>query len=146
MKNGLIYAIVIASSALATAQVLPPDRSVSVPALSLCITAPDQPRHISEEEFKSYAGEYALANGQILRLRRASGGAMYARIGNQEEHRIVGAGKNVFVALNRKLKLRIEHRRDGSVKGELVMVVPGRVLPDGSIGGEEVAALQFPQR
>ncbi|OBV37808.1 hypothetical protein [Janthinobacterium psychrotolerans] len=71
---------------------------------------------------------------------------MYARIGKQEEHRIVGAGKNVFVALNRKLKLRIEHRRDGSIKGELVMVVPGRVPPDGSIGGEEVAALQFPQR
>ena len=116
MKNGLIYAIVIASSTLATAQVLPPDRSVSVPALSLRITAPDQPRYISAEEFKSYAGEYALANGQTLRLRRASGGAMYARIGNQEEHRIVGAGKNVFVALNRKLKLRIEHRRDGSVR------------------------------
>lgn len=146
MKNGLIYAIVIASSTLATAQVLPPDRSVSVPALSLRITAPGQPRRISEEEFKSYAGEYALANGQTLSLRRASGGAMYARIGNQEEHRIIGAGKNVFVAINRKLKLRIEHRRDGSVKGELVMVVPGRVLPDGSIGGEEVAALQFPQR
>lgn len=146
MKNGLIYAIVIASSTLATAQVLPPDRSVTVPALSLRITAPDKPRYISAEEFKSYAGEYALADGQTLRLRRDSGGAMYARIGKQEEHRIVGAGKNVFVAVNRKLKLRIEHRRDGSVQGELVMVVPGRALPNGSISGEEVAALQFPGR
>ena len=70
MKNTVIFIIVIAASALATAQVLPPQRTVEVPALSLRITLPAQPRYLSREDFQPYAGEYTLANGQSLRLRQ----------------------------------------------------------------------------
>ena len=50
------------------------------------------------------------------------------------------------VALDRQLKVRIDHHDDGSVGGELVMVVPARQLADGSAQGEHLATLGFPGR
>ena len=47
MKNSVITIIVIAASALATAQVLPPQRIAALP---------DQPRHVSREDFQPHAG------------------------------------------------------------------------------------------
>lgn len=145
MKNRIISCIVIAASTLATAQVLPPERTVEVPALSLRITPPAQPRYISREDFQPYAGEYTLANGQTLRLRQY-GGLLYAKVGNGEEHRIVAAAPNLFVALDRKLKVRIDRRDDGTLKGELVMMVPPQRMADGSMRLERVAALPIAAR
>lgn len=145
MKNTMISAIVIAASTLATAQVLPPERTVDVPALSLRITPPAQPRYISREDFQPYAGEYTLANGQTLRLRQY-GGLLYAKVGDGEEHRIVAAAPNLFVALDRKLKVRIDRRDDGTLKGELVMMVPPQRMADGSMRLERVAALPIAAR
>ncbi|WP_426054017.1 hypothetical protein [Janthinobacterium sp. PSPC2-1] len=54
MKNTVISIIVIAASALATAQVLPPQRIAALP---------DQPRHVSREDFQSHAGPHTLAGG-----------------------------------------------------------------------------------
>ena len=145
MKNRIISCIVIAASTLATAQVLPPERTVEVPALSLRITPPAQPRYISREDFQPYAGEYTLANGQTLRLRQY-GGLLYAKVGDGEEHRIVAAAPNLFVALDRKLKVRIDRRDDGTLKGELVMMVPPQRMADGSMRLERVAALPIAAR
>ena len=145
MKNRIISCIVIAASTLATAQVLPPERKVEVPALSLRITPPAQPRYISREDFQPYAGEYTLANGQTLRLRQY-GGLLYAKVGDGEEHRIVAAAPNLFVALDRKLKVRIDRRDDGTLNGELVMMVPPQRMADGSMRLERVAALPIPAR
>ena len=145
MKNTVISIVVIAASALATAQVLPPQRTVEVPALSLRITPPAQPRYLSREDFQPYAGEYTLANGQSLRLRQY-GGLQYAKVGDGEEHRIVAAAPNVFVALDRKLKVRIDRRSDGTATGELVMMVPPQRLADGSMQLERVAALPIAAR
>lgn len=145
MKNRIISCIVIAASTLATAQVLPPERTVEVPALSLRITPPAQPRYISREDFQPYAGEYTLANGQTLRLRQY-GGFLYAKVGDGEEHRIVAAAPNLFVALDRKLKVRIDRRDDGTLKGELVMMVPPQRMADGSMRLERVAALPIAAR
>ena len=139
MKNTVISIIVIAASALATAQVLPPQRTVEVPALSLRITPPAQPRYLSREDFQPYAGEYTLANGQSLHLRQY-GGLLYAKVGDGEEHRIVAAAPKVFVALDGKLKVRIDRRSDGTVTGELVMMVPPQRVADGSMRLERVAA------
>ncbi len=138
MKNTVIPIIVIAASALATAQVLPPQRTVEVPALSLRITPPAQPRYLSREDFQPYAGEYTLANGQSLRLRQY-GDLLYAKVGDGEEHRIVAAAPKVFVALDGKLKVRIDRRSDGTVTGELVMMVPPQRVADGSMQLERVA-------
>ncbi|MGK5066222.1 hypothetical protein [Janthinobacterium sp. RT4P48] len=145
MKNRIISCIVIAASTLATAQVLPPERTVEVPALSLRITPPAQPRYISREDFQPYAGEYTLANGQALRLRQY-GGLLYAKVGDGEEHRIVAAAPNLFVALDRKLKVRIDRRDDGTLNGELVMMVPPQRMADGSMRLERVAALPIAAR
>ncbi|PMQ17921.1 hypothetical protein [Janthinobacterium sp. AD80] len=145
MKNRIISCIVIAASTLATAQVLPPERTVEVPALSLRITPPAQPRYISREDFQPYAGEYTLANGQPLRLRQY-GGLLYAKVGDGEEHRIVAATPNLFVALDRKLKVRIDRRDDGTLNGELVMMVTPQRMADGSMRLERVAALPIAAR
>ena len=129
----------------AGAQTLPQDKTVDVAAHSLRIDVPDQPRYMLREDFQKFAGAYDLSNGDTLQLRRA-GGIMYARIGNQPEHRIVATSRNAFVALDRQLKVRIDHHDDGSVGGELVMVVPARQLADGSAQGEHLATLAFPGR
>lgn len=138
--------IALAAASLAVqAQTLPQDQTVQVPGHSLRIDVPDQPRHMLREDFQQFAGAYDLSNGDTLQLRR-SGTVMYARIGNQDEHRIVATARNAFVALDRQLKVRIDHHDDGSVGGELVMVVPARQLADGSTQGEHVAVLDFPGR
>lgn len=129
----------------AGAQTLPQDKTVDVAAHSLRIDVPDQPRYMLREDFQKFAGAYDLSNGDTLQLRRA-GGIMYARIGNQPEHRIVATSRNAFVALDRQLKVRIDHHDDGSMGGELVMVVPARQLADGSAQGEHLATLGFPGR
>jgi len=134
-----------AASMGATAQTLPEDRTVDVPAHTLRIEVPDHPHHMFLEDFQQFAGAYDLSNGDILQLRRF-GMTMYARIGDQEEHRIVATDYNSFVALDRQLKVRIDHHDDGSVGGELVMVVPAKQLADGTIRAEMVAALTFPAR
>ena len=130
---------------LATAQTLPQDNTVEVPGHALRIDVPAQPRHMLREDFQQFAGTYDLSNGDTLQLRRA-GTIMYARIGEQDEHRIVATGRNAFVALDRQLKVRIDRHDDGSVGGELVMVVPARQLADGSAQGEHLATLGFPGR
>lgn len=127
----------------ASAQSLPENQVVEVPSHSLHIDLPQHPRLMLREEFRQFAGAYDLSNGDTLQLRRA-GGVMYARIGSQEEHRIVATGHNSFVALDRQLKVRIDHHDDGSVGGELLMVIPAKQLADGSMGAETVAALAFP--
>ena len=134
-----------ATGMAAHAQTLPPDSTVEVPGHALRIEVPAQPRHMLREDFQQFAGAYDLSNGDTLQLRRA-GSIMYARIGKQPEHRIVATGRNAFVALDRQLKVRIDRHDDGSVGGELVMVVPARRLADGGTQGEHLATLAFPGR
>jgi hypothetical protein len=121
-----------AASTAATARTLPPEHTVSVPGNSLRIDVPAHPRYMMRQDFKKFVGTYDLSNGDTLELRLA-GAIMYARIGKQEEHRIVATDRNAFVALDRQLKVRIDHNDDGSVDGELVMVVPSQKLSGGDI-------------
>lgn len=134
-----------AASLAASAQNLPQDKTVDVPGHALRIDVPARPHYMPREDFQQFAGTYELSNGDTLQLRR-SGGAMYARIGKQDEHRIVATSRNAFVALDRQLKVRIDHRDDGSVGGELVMVVPAQRMADGSMRLERVAALPVAAR
>lgn len=76
---------------------------------------------MQREEFKQFAGGYDLPNGDTLDPRR-EGAVMYACIGEQEARRIIASSRNAFVALARKLKVRIDLPDDGSVGGELIMV------------------------
>ena len=47
-----------AASMGATAQTLPEDRTVDVPAHTLRIEVPDHPHHMFREDFKQFAGAY----------------------------------------------------------------------------------------
>lgn len=127
-----------AASTAATAQTLPPEHTVTVPGNSLRIDVPEHPRYMMRQDFKKFVGTYDLSNGDTLELRLA-GAVKYARIGQQEEHRIVATDHNAFVALDRQLKVRINHNDDGSVDGELVMVVP---LQNVSSGGNAPSHVQ----
>lgn len=124
---------------------IPESQRVAVPAHPLSIDLPARPYRMWREEFKQFAGGYDLSNGDTLELRR-DGAAMYARIGKQEEHRIIASGRNAFVALDRKLKVRIDHHDDGSVGGELVMVVPAQNLAGGGMTQERIASTVFAGR
>ena len=144
MKTLLASTILaLATCTAATAQMLPDSQRVVVPGNSLSIDLPARPHYMMREDFKQFSGSYDLSNGDTLELRRA-GAAMYARIGKQQEHQIVASGRNSFVALDRQLKVRIDHKDDGTVGGELVMVVPSQQLADGSVTQERIAAMNFP--
>lgn len=144
MKTLLASAILaLATCTAATAQMLPDSQRVVVPGNSLSIDLPARQHHMMREDFKQFSGSYDLSNGDTLELRRA-GAFMYARIGNQQEHQIVATGRNAFVALDRQLKVRIDHKDDGTVGGELVMVVPSQQLADGRVTQERIAAMNFP--
>lgn len=144
MKTLLSSAILgLAACTAANAQTLPDSQRVVVPGNPLSIDLPARRHYMMSDDFKQFAGGYDLSNGDTLELRRA-GATMYARIGKQQEHQIVATGRNSFVALDRQLKVRIDHKDDGTVGGELVMVVPSQQLADGSVTQERVAAINFP--
>lgn len=104
--------------------------TVTIPApqqpLSV-IEAPTQRVHMTDMEFGSYKGGYDLSNGQVLTLTRR-GSHMYAEVGDQGAHQIVAVAHNTFVALDQKLKVRIDLDTGvgSGIGGELLMVVPGR--------------------
>lgn len=155
LLHHLKFAAVFASATFAlsaSAQNLPDSRIIEVPghaaaqataSSTLSIELPVRARYMSPADFRRFAGVYELSNGDTLNLRR-SGAVMYARIGNQPEHRIIASSATSFVALNRQLKVRIDHHDDGSVGGELVMMVPSRQLADGTQSAPAIAALGFP--
>lgn len=134
-----------AASTAATAQTLPPEHTVTVPGNALRIDVPEHPRYMMRQDFKKFVGTYDLSNGDTLELRLA-GAVKYARIGQQEEHRIVATDRNAFVALDRQLKVRIDLNDDGSVDGELVMVVPAQNLSGGDIVASHMQSIGLASR
>lgn len=133
----LAFALAGAAQAQSQGQSAPIPESprVAVPAHNLSLDLPARPYRMWRDEFKQFAGAYDLSNGDTLELRR-DGAAMYARIGKQDEPRIIASSRNAFAALDRKLKVRIDLHDDGSVGGELLMMVPVQNL-------ERIASAMF---
>jgi hypothetical protein len=127
MKKLLLAALMGAACMGALAQ---QSDTVTIPAPAQSISAieaPTQRVYMSDMEFGSYKGGYDLSNGQVLTLTK-KGSRMYAEVGDLGEHQVVAVARNTFVALDQKLRVRIDLDTgigDG-VGGELVMVVPGR--------------------
>ncbi|KQV85894.1 hypothetical protein ASD15_30185 [Massilia sp. Root351] len=86
---------------------------------------------MDEADFGAFKGGYELSNGQVLVLKRV-GTRMYAEVGEMGLHQIVAVSPNTFVALDQKLKVRIDIDRRGDVGGELLMVVPGSSVAGGA--------------
>lgn len=124
----------------ASAQPPAPD-TVHVPANAERIALPEHPYHMSEADFYDFKAIYDLSDGETLRLYNR-GLAMYAEVGNQGRHRIVAASANSFVAIDRQLKVRIDLHRDGTVGGELTMVVPSAAVA-GAGAGERLLVAAF---
>ncbi|MGV8868099.1 MAG: hypothetical protein ACOH2S_14330 [Janthinobacterium svalbardensis] len=136
MKTWLLAGTMGVCALLANAQSLPDSQTVVIPGGRLqTIELPAHKHFMNAQEFSPFRGGYELSNGQVLYLRNASsvGAIMYARIDDQDEHRIIASGRNSFVALDRQLAMRIDLRDDGSVGGEVLMLVPAEKLASGEI-------------
>ncbi|MTV38131.1 hypothetical protein [Duganella radicis] len=132
MKNKWLLAIALCAAAMG-AQAQQGDDSVTIPAPRLKIELPAQRYHMPAADLKEFRGAYELSNGQILRL-RGVGTVLYGEIDDQGEHRMIAANRNTFVALDRKLQVRIDREQYGEPGGEVLMAVPVRVAETGEIG------------
>ncbi|MDX8122338.1 hypothetical protein SKZ59_11170 [Janthinobacterium sp. GMG2] len=149
MKTWILAGTLGVCALLANAQSLPDSQTVVIPGGRLqTIELPAQRHFMTAERFAPFRGGYELANGQVLYLRNASsiGAIMYARIDGQEEHRIVATDNNSFVALDRQLAMRIDLRDDGSVGGEVLMLVPAEKLASGDIVPAHVQSMGLASR
>lgn len=149
MKTWILAGTLGVCALLANAQTLPDSQTVVVPGGRLhTIELPAQKHFMSAETFSPFRGGYELSNGQTLYLRNAGsiGAMMYARIDDQEEHRIIATGNDSFVALDQQLAMRIDLRDDGSVGGEVLMRVPAEKLASGEIVPAHVQSMGLASR
>ena len=148
MKTWILAGTLGACALLANAQSLPDSQTVVIPGGRLqTIELPAQRHFMNAQDFAPFRGGYELANGQVLHLRNAGSiGAMYARIDDQDEHRIIAATSNSFVALDRQLAMRIDLRDDGSVGGEVLMMVPAEALASGEVVPAHVQNMSLASR
>lgn len=149
MKTWILAGTLGACALLANAQSLPDSQTVVIPGeRALTIELPAHRQLMNHDDFSPFRGGYELSNGQMLYLRNASnvGAIMYARIDDQDEHRIVATASNRFVALDQQLAMRIDLRDDGSVGGEVLMRVPARTLASGEFLPAHIESLSLASR
>ena len=149
MKTWILAGTLGVCALLANAQSLPDSQTVTIPGGRLhTIELPAHRHFMNAEDFSPFRGGYELSNGQVLHLRNAGsiGAIMYARIDNQDEHRIIASGRNSFVALDRQLAMRIDLRDDGSVGGEVLIRVPAEKLASGAIVPAHVQSMSLALR
>lgn len=125
----LLGAVLCIASMGAQAQI---DDRVTIPAPRLTIDLPERTYRMDSSEFREFRGTYTLSDGRQLRM-RSFGRLMYAEVGEEGEHRLVAANHNTFVALDRKLKVRIDLADNGDVGGEVLMAVPMQVAGTGEV-------------
>ena len=113
--------------------------SVPVRANDLRIELPDSYKKMWPDQYDAYRGGYALSNGQTLTI-RSLGANMYAYIDSGSWHKIVAVAPNIFVALDRQLKMEINLRGEDDVSGWVTMVLPARKLSGGGFAPEKVVS------
>jgi hypothetical protein len=131
MKTQWLLGLALCAATLGT-QAQPSDESVTIPARRLTIDLPERHYYVDPMELREFRGAYELSNGQLLTL-SGVGNVIYAEVGEQGQHRMVATRHNTFVALDRKLQVRIGRGRDGEAGGEVLMAVPMRIAETGEI-------------
>lgn len=131
MKKLVLISLLSLVSMTATAQTAPSDETATIIGAMPRIELPTQIHRMDSDEFYKFRGSYDLSNGKTLSLYNR-GLKMYGAVDNQERHEIVATSANAFVALDRQMKMRIDFHDDGSVGGELVMVVSPRQHANGN--------------
>ncbi|MFC5473923.1 hypothetical protein [Paraherbaspirillum soli] len=137
MKHIVLILILSALSLTAAAQTASDNQTVEVTGPTLRIDLPSQYHRMQPEEFYDYMRSYDLSNGMTLNL-FYRGRQMYAEVEDQGRHEIVSTASNVFVALDKQLKMTINLRGDNDASGELLMVVPAQHLANGGVIGERL--------
>lgn len=131
MKRLVLVALLGSLSLAAPAQTTD-DNAVTIRAYK--IELPAKPVHIFKGDFDEYKGVYELSNGDELVMSQV-GRRMYAQMGDGSRRELVAAARNVFVALDRTLKITLNQEYN-DMKGEVLMVVPRRATaqaPEGQI-------------
>jgi len=138
MKTQWLLGLALCAATFGT-QAQPSDESVTIPAPRLTIDQPERLYYIDPKESREFRGTYELSNGQVLTL-TAVGNIMYGEVGDQGQHRLVATRYNTFVAVDRKLQVRLDRGQDGETAGEVLMAVPMQVAATGE-SGEQVVRL-----
>lgn len=141
MKKFALVSILSTLSLVAVAQNASTSDTVTISGTERTISLPSQYYKMWPVEFYEYKGAYSLSDGKSLTL-FSRGQKMYAKVQDQDAHEIVAAASNVFVALDEKLKMRIDLHDDGSVGGELLMLVK-RDVAGGNGSAEQLVAVAF---
>lgn len=133
MKKLFLAVMLGAASLAAVAQTDTPAGSVQVPGQLLQIELPAMPLYMDRNQTSEFRGAYPLSNGQVLHLRTYGlHPALYGEIDGQGPRKMVAAGPNTFVALDRSLKVTVIEKMNGDFGGEVLMKVPASRLADGS--------------
>jgi len=130
MKIQCLLGAALCAAALGAAAQSQQEERVTIPAPRLTIDVPAHHYSMNPSEFADFRGGYTLSNGQTLYLKH-NGIAMYAELDDQGPHRIVATGPSSFVALDRKLSVRIDLKPDGDVGGEVLIAMPVGVAANG---------------
>jgi hypothetical protein len=101
------------------------------------IELPAKPYRMYPGDYDNYKGIYDLSNGETMIL-RAVGRRLYADVGKRPRTEMIPAAPNVFVAVDRQLKLTLDEGVYGQVTGELIMVMPRKPGQSADAGGEVV--------
>jgi hypothetical protein len=112
------------------------EAGASTPVRADDIVLPVHPYKMFPEDWDVYAGKYFLSNGQTLVLRRR-GLRMYAELANRPPIQLVAAAENVFVSVDRQLKMTLMDDL-GHVTGTMVMVVPKKPAQQSEAATESV--------
>lgn len=102
------------------------------------ITLPERRYYMSPDQFYDFKGSYSLANGMTLSMYSTSFGLMYARLNNQESHRIIATEANTFVALDKQLKMHIDLKDNGDAGGYVLMALPSQISANGDVIGDRL--------
>ena len=122
MKALVIFSILSAVSAAAIAQTEPESGSVTISGAKPRIELPSKVNRVWQGDFDNLKGGYDLANGKTLYLTSRLG-RMYGGIEGEEKTQLVAVASNVFVALNKQMKVTLDRHMGGEVTGELLIAV-----------------------
>ena len=117
----LLLAVLTGTLSLAAPAQTAQDNAVTIHGYQ--IELPAVPHRMALGDFDDYKGAYDLGNGDVLTMRQ-SGRRMYAELGDGQRRQIVSAGRGVFVALDRQLKVTLNRDKFGDVSGEVIMPAP----------------------
>ncbi len=118
MKRLILFAL-LGGLALATPAQTTGDNEVRIRGYQIELPARAYP--FFREDFDEYTGTYDLSNGAVMTLSRR-GQHLYAQIDSDQRKELVAAKPNVFVALDRDLKITLNN----DTTGEVLMRVPNR--------------------